>query len=50
MLLMDDMNRALAGTGPFYIFLDDYHLLRGPAAQIFFANVLSGSLRMYISL
>lgn len=35
MLLMDDMNRALAGTGPFYIFLDDYHLLRGPRCAHF---------------
>ena len=35
MLLMDDMNRALAGTGPFYIFLDDYHLLRGPRCADF---------------
>lgn len=30
MLVMDDLNRALVGTGPFYIFLDDYHLLQGP--------------------
>lgn len=30
MLLMDDLNRTLAGTAPFYIFLDDYHLLQDP--------------------
>lgn len=35
MLLMDDLNRALVGTGPFYIFLDDYHLLQGPRCAPF---------------
>lgn len=35
MLVMDDLNRALVGTGPFYIFLDDYHLLQGPRCAHF---------------
>ena len=50
MLVMDDLNRALVGTGPFYIFWMITICCEVPAAQIFFANVLSGSLRMYISL